>query len=265
MQILIAVPTLNSWRILPNLVNSLKIQTSSKWKLLLIDGNSSKEHLTYLKKISYEDKRISFIKQKKGSIGIFNAMNQAFEIATKDDFILFWGSDESCYSEKTIDLLIKKLNDLMLSNNDKNLIIFNAEFINKSGLKSKRPSFSKIYHECIMDNKHYRFDLFMGYSQAHQATLFSPSSRLIINKYSKEYELAADLDYFLKISKDKSLRVIKVPQKIVKVGEGGISSRRNFKRLFEVMKAYFHSFGIFFIVPFICRYIRRVSKRFIYK
>ena len=65
MQILIAVPTLNSWRILPNLVNSLKIQTNSKWKLLLIDGNSSKEHLNYLQKISNEDKRISFIKQKK--------------------------------------------------------------------------------------------------------------------------------------------------------------------------------------------------------
>ena len=42
-------------------------------EVIVIDGNSSKEHLNYLQKISNGDKRISFIKQK-GSKGIFNAI-----------------------------------------------------------------------------------------------------------------------------------------------------------------------------------------------
>ena len=265
MQILIAVPTLNSWRILPNLVNSLKIQTNSKWKLLFIDGNSSIEHLTYLKKISKEDKRINFIKQNKKNKGIFGAMNQAFDFADKEDFLLFWGSDESCYSDKTIDFLIKKLNHLMLHNNDRKLFIFDSEWINKSGLKNKRLSFSKISHEHTIKMDKYRFDLFWGYTQAHQATLFSPSMRSITKQYYTKFELAADLDYFLRISKNKNFQVIKVPKKIVLIGEGGISSRKNIKRFFEVIKAYFSSFGFAFIIPFISRYIRRIFGKYLNK
>ncbi len=265
MKILIAVPTLDSWKTLTNLIYSLKIQTNPNWKLLIIDGKSSKEHVNYLKKISKEDKRINFIKQNKKNKGIFGAMNQAFDLADKEDFLLFWGSDESCYSDKTIDFLIKKLNHLMLYNNDRKLFIFDSEWINNSGLKNKRLSFSKISHEHIINMDKYRFDLFWGYTQAHQATLFSPSMRSITKRYSTKFELAADLDYFLRISKNKTFQVIKIPKKIVLIGEGGISSRKNIKRFFEVMQAYFYSFGFAFIIPFISRYIRRIFGKYLNK
>ena len=53
MNILIVVPTLSSWEILPKLINSLKNQSNTNWKVLFIDGNSSKAHENYLKKFAF--------------------------------------------------------------------------------------------------------------------------------------------------------------------------------------------------------------------
>lgn len=68
MNILIAVPTLNSWTILPKLISSLKKQTNENWKLLFIDGKSNKEHENYLEKICNDDKRFMLIKDRKSVV-----------------------------------------------------------------------------------------------------------------------------------------------------------------------------------------------------
>ena len=59
---LIIVPTLNSSRILGRLIESLKEQTYENWRLVLIDGNSSKYHQDWLKDNVSSDNRI-FLEQ----------------------------------------------------------------------------------------------------------------------------------------------------------------------------------------------------------
>ena len=44
MNLVLIIPTLNSYNILPKLINSLKMQTFVNWKLIFVDGNSSIEH-----------------------------------------------------------------------------------------------------------------------------------------------------------------------------------------------------------------------------
>ena len=40
----IIIPTLNSYKILINLVDSIKYQTWNKWEVIFIDGDSIKTH-----------------------------------------------------------------------------------------------------------------------------------------------------------------------------------------------------------------------------
>ena len=54
----IVVPTLNTYSILPKLVNSLENQTWNKWNLLFVDGNSNKTHYKWLKNASKKDSRL---------------------------------------------------------------------------------------------------------------------------------------------------------------------------------------------------------------
>ena len=259
MNILIVVPTLSSWEILPKLINSLKNQSNTNWKVLFIDGNSSKAHENYLKKICVHDKRFSFIKQKNDK-GIFKAMNIGFKIAKKNEYLLFWGSDDMCIADNTINLLIKNIKILSKKSFSTDFIICKSCFYSPSSKNSKRPNFSEIKNIKQISSERYRLSLFTGFSQAHQATIFGPKIRKIIQNYSNSFELAADLDYYLRVSKEKNIFITFLPQDIVLVGEGGISSRKNLLRIFEVLKAYYFSFGIFFIVPFILRYLRRIPK-----
>ena len=44
----IIVPTLNSYLILPKLVDSLKMQTWEDWNLLFVDGESTEKHFIWM-------------------------------------------------------------------------------------------------------------------------------------------------------------------------------------------------------------------------
>ena len=72
----IIVPTLNSYKILINLVNSIESQTWNKWEVVFVDGESNQKHKNYLKELCNRDKRFFFYKQLKSNKGIFGAMNQ---------------------------------------------------------------------------------------------------------------------------------------------------------------------------------------------
>ena len=79
----IVVPTLDSYLILPRLINSLKKQTWTDWNLLFIDGESNKEHYEWLRKSCIHDPRLKFIKQEKKFNAIYGAMNQGFKTIKK--------------------------------------------------------------------------------------------------------------------------------------------------------------------------------------
>ena len=91
--LLIVVPTLNSYRLLPSLLSSLKKQSWPNWSVLFVDGPSSPEHRQWLQSWCESDPRCSWIPQDHDKPGIFGAMNQVFAEASNDDWLL-WGSDD---------------------------------------------------------------------------------------------------------------------------------------------------------------------------
>jgi len=105
----IIVPTLNTYLILPKLINSLKIQTWKDWNLLFVDGDSTKKHFNWIKNLCLTDSRINVIKQDKKFKGIYGAMNQGFKTIKDNELVLFWGSDDWAISPSAFEDVISKV------------------------------------------------------------------------------------------------------------------------------------------------------------
>ena len=92
--ILIIVPTFNSYKLLPMLIDSLEKQSYLKWRLIFVDGKSSQEHRNWIINKCSENNRYNWIPQSENSNGIYGAMNDGFKAAKSDEWIIFWGSDD---------------------------------------------------------------------------------------------------------------------------------------------------------------------------
>ena len=96
----------------------------------------------------------------------------------------------------------------------------------------------------------------------HQATLFGPGARRVLNHYYSGFRLSADLDYFLQLSNHPGLRVQCLDLEIVHMADAGVSAQQSQRRLYEVARAYRRTFGCTWWFPFVARYIRRVASLF---
>ena len=81
---------------------------------------------------------------------------------------------------------------------------------------------------------------------SHQATLFCKRAFLKLSAFSDNLELAADLDYFLKLSEIEHISILVIDFDLVNMSTNGVSSQKNKLRLTEVLFAYKNSLGYFF-------------------
>ena len=54
----------------------------------------------------------------------------------------------------------------------------------------------------------FRNALLLGSTPPHQATLFGPGARSMLNQYAAGFRLSADLDYFLRLSRHPGLSIL---------------------------------------------------------
>ena len=250
MKLVLIIPTLNSYTSLPKLINSLKMQTFVNWKLIFVDGNSSIEHKKWLEEQCKRDERLSCINQINTNLGIYGAMAEGVDNIDFSDWILFWGSDDWAFSNNTFEKISNEIDDYCKNNIKPDLIICNGKYINEKGEIVRNSNFS-LY-------KTFRLSLFIGSIPAHQATIFN--AKLLKNKISfkTKYRLAADLDIFLRISKIKNIIIKTCNIDIVKISPGGISNQLFKNRICEVYNAYKSSFGLFWLIPFSIRYLKKL-------
>ncbi|MCT0232989.1 glycosyltransferase [Synechococcus sp. CS-1327] len=249
--ILLIVPTLNSFHLLPRLVASLRQQSWQHWRVLFIDGGSEAEHRAYLVDLCAGDARFRWVPQDPTAIGIFGAMNQGFAAAEPADWLLFWGSDDWAGSSTAFEQAVAAISsdpccDLLLS---RGLYLSLAA----DGRVSPRPR----RRTAFLWLGSYRPSLLLGSSPPHQATLIGPGARQELASFAAGFRLAADLDYFLQLSIDPRLRVKRIPLEFVHIGDGGISGLQHRRRLQEVRWAYRRAFGGMWWLPFLLRYVQR--------
>tara|TARA_B100000242_G_C42996950_1_gene463054 strand:+ start:221 stop:1036 length:816 start_codon:yes stop_codon:yes gene_type:complete len=250
---LFIVPTLNSYKILENLVYSIKEQTYKRWNILFIDGNSSEKHKTWLKNLSRNDFRFKVINET-GKKGIYSAMNLGCK-SIKDDFwVFFLGSDDVLYDNHSLELVAEKIKAYF--NKDISLLISNSNFINPINKKIIRKN--KVPFKHAIKRKNLSNIFFRGYVPDHQSVCYSSTLLKNIPLYSEDYFLASDLEMFIRISRCKKLKnILFLNETFANVASGGISSKLLIKKYLEVTKIYFQYYGLFFFIPLLLRYLRK--------
>ena len=133
----VIVPTLNTYLILPKLINSLKIQTWKDWNLLFIDGDSNENHFNWIQNLCLSDYRLNVVKQEENFKGIYGAMNQGFKTIKENELVLFWGSDDWAISSSTFEDIISKVNSYK---NKYDLLICRGKYIDPKSQKIVRNS-----------------------------------------------------------------------------------------------------------------------------
>lgn len=254
--LLIVVPTLDSFEYLPRLTSSLQGQSFEDWRLLFVDGPSGSEHRHWLKEFCYSESRATWIEQITSHPGIFGAMNQGFAAARPHEWVLFWGSDDWAASPHVFATVFSSLDLSLSSGAVPDLIVCRGRYVDQTRTSLTRAtafrpagSFSRIA---------YRNALFLGSTPPHQATFFGPGSINYLDRYADDFRLSADLDYFLRLSRNPRLNVQCLNVELVHMLSGGISGVQTQRRLAEVRRAYRRIFGMTWWFPFLMRYARRV-------
>lgn len=255
---LVVVPTLDSFRDLPLLVRSLQCQSYPYWRVLFVDGPSSTIHRSYLDGVSLEDHRFSWITQSHPHRHIFGAMNQGWLNAAPDEWVLFWGSDDWAANNTVFEDLASLLIDQSCVHSD--IIICSARYFGPDQRLTRVSRFGK---SGIYGLDRYRRLLFMGFVPPHQATVFKPGVISKVSLFQQHLLIAADLDYFLRLSQCSELRASVLDLDIVHISDGGISQRMPVLRLREVIIAYSSAFRCTLIVPFLMRYFHRLLSLFL--
>ena len=254
---LIVVPTLDSYRLLPRLLTSLKNQSFPFWRLLFIDGPSRPEHRLWLDACCAREPRCQWVPQVPEESGMFGAMNQGFAAAADArcfaEGLLFWGSDDWAASSNVL-AEIWNLLECEMSRPD--LLVCGGRYFE---LSTGRFGRSTIFQPpSLLTATAYRRALLLGSTPPHQATLFGPGARQRLASYASGFRLSADLDYFLQLSRYSGLRVQCLDLELVHMADGGVSGQQTQRRLQEVRRAYLRAFGWLWWFPFLMRYLRRV-------
>lgn len=254
LSLLIVVPTLDSFPLLPKLVKSLLSQKFSSWRVLFVDGPSSSQHRLWIENLVSQDARFSWVEEGLSSQGIFGAMNQGFSLARPNEWILFWGSDDWAAEPNA---LFEVMSFIATNPKCLDLVICSGRYVNFiSGELSRVTAFKPF--GCLTGAE-FRRSLFFGFTPPHQGTLFGPGAISLLANYNTGYRLAADLDYFLRLSRDPGLNVQCLDLELVHMLDGGVSGRQLRRRLQEVCRAYLVAFGFLWWFPFLARYCNRIN------
>jgi glycosyltransferase involved in cell wall biosynthesis len=262
--ILIIVPTLNSYKLLAPLVESLQAQTLDTWRLVFIDGPSNQAHRNWLELVCLRDPRFQWRTQEDIEGGIFGAMNQGFSIAKhSDDWLLFWGSDDRAASPFCLERAARILMNCNKASLMPDMLVCSGIYFSSKDSDDNSNARDYTRRSRFVWRSSYAFSLFCGSTPPHQATLIGPGARRKQNRYDTRYLLAADLDFFLSLSRFSDLNVVVNDLDLVLMGDSGVSAKQNRRRLSEVIRAYRQRFGFRWLIPFMFRYVQRIHSTFI--
>lgn len=256
---LFIVPTLNSLAQLPTLVASLRAQTWPHWRVLMVDGGSGAAMIAYLETLCAADPRFGWQVQSPEHPGIFGAMNQgmahvAQTPAWREAWLLFWGSDDWAAAPRALERVALHLRWLQDRGRAPHLLVCGARYARLEASGQWRLTRRSVFRRLLS----YRASLRLGLTPPHQGTLFSPKVRQLQPSYAERFQLSADLDYFLRLSRWPELEVdLRSDIELVVMAEGGASGQRAQRRFREVRWAYQSRYGRLWWCSYGLRYLKR--------
>lgn len=183
---------------------SLVKQTHTNWEMLVVVGSSNDGSEKFVSDLQKTDERITFALD--NSHGIYAAMNQGLEMRSSD-LVWFMNSGDVFYENHTIELTLKKLNDLNLD-----LIIGGYATMNGEELKlySKKSKY--------LSTREFSLNVRGG---CHQSMLFKLNKVNTNLRFNENYLIASDFDYTLRFMRNGNC--YRTSQVLSVIEPGGVS------------------------------------------
>lgn len=210
-----------------NALKSVSDQTDKNFEYIIIDGNSSDNTLSLIKKYN----NIVDILVSENDSGLYDAMNKGIKLAS-GKFIYFLNSDDFLFDYKVIEDLNFILKDI-----DSQIVfgIIDVKYKNPDYVLEKNIEFDD-------------YNLKRGIQPMHSASFFKREILLKMGLFDLKYKSAADFELFCKASKLK-LNYKYINRKIAFFNDGGYSSISNIGRI-EGAKIIYKYYGRYWFLRF---------------
>ena len=185
---------------------SLVQQTHTNWEMLVVVGSSNDGSEKLVLDLQKTDERIKFALD--NSHGIYAAMNQGLEMRTSDQ-VWFMNSGDIFYENQTIELTLKKLNDLNLD------LIIGGYATRESGQLKQFSKRSK-----YLSAREFSLNVRGGCHQSMLLKLINKNNNL---RFNDKYSIASDFDYTLRFMRNANC--YRTSQILSVIEPGGVSSR----------------------------------------
>ncbi len=250
MKITIITVTLNSEKTLRDTLNSVFSQTYKNIEHIIVDGGSTDNTLSILKRYPNKRKKI-FVKK---NFGIYKSINYAIQKAS-GKFICILNSDDIFQSNTILEKLALKI-----SRNKKiEIFLGNVAYFDNSDYYNITRYYSS------SDFKSWKMKF--GLMPPHPASLIKRDIYIKHGLYNKNFQIAADFELFLRLFVLKKIKFKIINNTIVRMRSGGISGK-NIKSYWvstvEILKS-FQINGLKTNILFIIMRIpAKISQLFIY-
>jgi len=226
MKISIITVTYNSGKTLRDTLNSIISQTYKNIEHIIVDGGSTDETKTILKRYPNSKKKI----YTKSNSGIYEAINYGIKKA-KGNFITILNSDDFYQSENTIANVVKKIK----KNKSIKIFVGDVAYFEESDYYNVK----RFYNVGNFSPWQMKF----GLMPPHPGSFIKKEIYQKNGLYKEYFKIAADFEFFLKniyinMTKYKSLE-----ETIVRMRLGGISSKNIFSYIVST-KEIWQSFKI---------------------
>ena len=194
----IIIPTFNSEKTLFGCLESVLSQSFKNFEILVMDGLSTDESLSIVKKYQTANPKIRCFSERDN--GIYDAMNKGIKLS-KGEWIYFLGSDDTLFSVNTLEEIQKEIDgfDVVYGN------------VNSS-------RFNGIYDGCFTKAKIYNQNI------CHQAIVFNKKVFEKVGGFNQKYTSHADWDHNLRWFLSEKIKKKYIELIFANYADGGFSS-----------------------------------------
>lgn len=219
MKVSLITATYNSEISIKTCLDSIVSQDYSDLEYLFIDGGSSDNTLSIIKKYRQNNPFIKMVSEK--DYGIYDALNKGISAAS-GDIIGFVHSDDFLASSDIINDIVSMMKTESLDG-----VYGNLQYVNKKNTQ-------KVIRNWISCD--FKFSLLKnGWMPPHPTLFLKKEVYQKHGLFDVSYRISADYDFMLRIFKDSELKFGYLPKVITKMRVGG-ASNRSIKNIIEKSK-----------------------------
>ena len=208
MKFTIITVTLNSERTIRDTLNSVLSQNYKNYEHLIIDGGSTDETLSILKK--YKRSKVKIFLKK--DYGIYKSINYAIKKST-GDYIHILNSDDIFFSNH----ILSNLKKIIEKNKKTQIFLGNVSYFKNNDYHNIK----RIYKA----DKFKTWKMKYGLMPPHPGSFISKKIYARYGLYNSKFKIAGDFDFFLRIFFINNLKFKILKFEAVKMRLGGISGK----------------------------------------